>query len=85
MKFVEAFVESLGQMRCWRVPNIAHSCKGTFTKSTCFRTDSSFAYDMSCVEVAQSSVLQQTMVIEFQIVNQQCEDCQKSEPKSFKF
>ncbi|CAJ1343495.1 unnamed protein product [Effrenium voratum] len=29
-------------------------------------------------EVAQSSVLQQTMVIEFQIVNQQCEDCQKS-------
>ncbi|CAE7721236.1 nmd3, partial [Symbiodinium sp. CCMP2456] len=27
-------------------------------------------------EVAQSSVLQQTMVVEFQIVNQQCEDCQ---------
>lgn len=29
-------------------------------------------------EVAQSCVLQQTMVVEFQIVNQQCEDCQKS-------
>eukprot|EP00913_Durusdinium_trenchii_P032842 g30745.t1 len=29
-------------------------------------------------EVAQSSVLQQTMVVEFQIVNQQCETCQKS-------
>lgn len=29
-------------------------------------------------EVAQSSVLQQTMVVEYQIVNQQCEDCQKS-------
>lgn len=29
-------------------------------------------------EVATSSVLQQTMVVEFQIVNQQCEDCQRS-------
>jgi len=29
-------------------------------------------------EVVAGSVLQQTMVIEFQIVNQQCEDCQKS-------
>ena len=29
------------------------------------------------VQVAQSCVLQQTMVVEFQIVNQQCEDCQK--------
>lgn len=29
-------------------------------------------------EVAHSSVLQQTMVVEFQVVNQQCEDCQKS-------
>eukprot|EP00927_Polykrikos_kofoidii_P075472 TRINITY_DN7170_c0_g2_i1.p1 TRINITY_DN7170_c0_g2~~TRINITY_DN7170_c0_g2_i1.p1 ORF type:complete len:537 (+),score=129.77 TRINITY_DN7170_c0_g2_i1:144-1613(+) len=29
-------------------------------------------------EVASSSVLQQTMVVEFQVVNQQCEDCQKS-------
>ena len=28
-------------------------------------------------QVAQSCVLQQTMVVEFQIVNQQCEDCQK--------
>lgn len=29
-------------------------------------------------EVAASSVLQQTMVVEFTVVNQQCEDCQKS-------
>lgn len=29
-------------------------------------------------EVAKDSVLQQTMVVEFQVVNQQCEDCQKS-------
>jgi len=29
-------------------------------------------------EIANSSVLQQTMVIEFQVVNQQCEECQKS-------
>jgi len=29
-------------------------------------------------EVANSSVLQQTMVVEFTVVNQQCEDCQKS-------
>jgi len=29
-------------------------------------------------EVAAASVLQQTMVVEFQIVNQQCEDCQRS-------
>mmetsp|Transcript_101332 Transcript_101332/g.291975 ORF Transcript_101332/g.291975 Transcript_101332/m.291975 type:complete len:528 (-) Transcript_101332:163-1746(-) len=29
-------------------------------------------------EVAAQSVLQQTMVVEFQIVNQQCEECQKS-------
>lgn len=29
-------------------------------------------------EVANSTVLQQTMVVEFQVVNQQCEDCQKS-------
>jgi len=29
-------------------------------------------------EVANSSVLQQTMVVEFQVVNQQCEECQKS-------
>jgi len=29
-------------------------------------------------EVAQSSVLQQTMVVEFTVINQQCEECQKS-------
>jgi len=29
-------------------------------------------------EVENSSVLQQTMVVEFQIVNQQCDDCKKS-------
>jgi nonsense-mediated mRNA decay protein 3 len=29
-------------------------------------------------EVANASVLQQTMVVEFQVVNQQCEECQKS-------
>lgn len=29
-------------------------------------------------EIASGSVLQQTMVCEFTIVNQQCEDCQKS-------
>lgn len=29
-------------------------------------------------EVATSSVLQQTMVVEFQVVNQQCEECKKS-------
>eukprot|EP00747_Dinoflagellata_sp_TGD_P163207 gnl/TRDRNA2_/TRDRNA2_181637_c0_seq1.p1 gnl/TRDRNA2_/TRDRNA2_181637_c0~~gnl/TRDRNA2_/TRDRNA2_181637_c0_seq1.p1 ORF type:complete len:533 (-),score=124.40 gnl/TRDRNA2_/TRDRNA2_181637_c0_seq1:284-1882(-) len=29
-------------------------------------------------EVANASVLQQTMVVEFQVVNMQCEDCQKS-------
>merc|ERR1719242_587221 len=29
-------------------------------------------------EVAHGSVLQQTLVVEFQVVNQQCEDCQKS-------
>mmetsp|Transcript_42574 Transcript_42574/g.97639 ORF Transcript_42574/g.97639 Transcript_42574/m.97639 type:complete len:517 (-) Transcript_42574:108-1658(-) len=29
-------------------------------------------------EVAASTVLQQSMVVEFQVVNQQCEDCQKS-------
>lgn len=29
-------------------------------------------------EIANASVLQQTMVVEFQVVNQQCEECQKS-------
>jgi len=29
-------------------------------------------------EVAHGSVLQQTLVVEFQVVNQQCDDCQKS-------
>merc|ERR1712061_446468 len=29
-------------------------------------------------EIASSSVLQQTMVVEFQVVNQQCPNCEKS-------
>lgn len=37
------------------------------------------SFMFACVrQVAAQSVLQQTLVVEFQIVNQQCEECQKS-------
>lgn len=61
------------EVECLQTP------RGTVKDRTfLFGSTWSVSFHPSRGEVAQSSVLQQTMVVEFQIVNQQCETCQKS-------